>query len=171
MPFTKLLPSSIDLAQTFAFTGTVTGAGGGKVLQVVSSTFSTQTDSSSRSFADTGMSISITPSSTSSKILVFANHTGLLKESSDNAGEIQLGRTISGGSYSSIRVFDSNFARNNSTALNVVGGTATSCLDSPNTTSAVTYKTRFRCVIADASAVRVQQDNCVASMTAMEISA
>ena len=27
MPFTKLLPSSIDLAQTFAFTGTVTGAG------------------------------------------------------------------------------------------------------------------------------------------------
>ena len=28
MPFTKLLPSSIDLAQTFAFTGTVTGAGG-----------------------------------------------------------------------------------------------------------------------------------------------
>ena len=28
MPFTKLLPTSIDLAQTFAFTGTVTGAGG-----------------------------------------------------------------------------------------------------------------------------------------------
>jgi len=28
MPFTKLLPSSIDLAQTFAFTGTVSGAGG-----------------------------------------------------------------------------------------------------------------------------------------------
>ena len=27
MPFTKLLPTSIDLAQTFAFTGTVTGAG------------------------------------------------------------------------------------------------------------------------------------------------
>ena len=27
MPFTKLLPSSIDLAQNFTFTGTVTGAG------------------------------------------------------------------------------------------------------------------------------------------------
>ena len=27
MPFTKLLPSSIDLAQNFAFTGTVSGAG------------------------------------------------------------------------------------------------------------------------------------------------
>ena len=28
MPFTKLLPTSIDLAQNFAFTGTVSGAGG-----------------------------------------------------------------------------------------------------------------------------------------------
>ena len=28
MPFTKLLPTSIDLAQNFTFTGTVTGAGG-----------------------------------------------------------------------------------------------------------------------------------------------
>ena len=34
MPFTKLLPTSIDLAQNFTFTGTVTGAGGGKTLQV-----------------------------------------------------------------------------------------------------------------------------------------
>ena len=32
MPFTKLLPTSIDLAQNFTFTGTVAGAGGGKVL-------------------------------------------------------------------------------------------------------------------------------------------
>ena len=29
MPFTKLLPTSIDLAQNFTFTGTVAGAGGG----------------------------------------------------------------------------------------------------------------------------------------------
>ena len=179
MALTRLgLNQAINLASNV--TGTLaTGNGGtgatsfspGKVLQVVSSTFSTQTDSSSTSFADTGMSLSITPSSTSSKILVFANHTGLLKEASNNAGEIQLGRTISGGSYSSIRVFDSNFARNNSTALNVVGGTATSCLDSPNTTSAITYKTRFRCDVTAASAVRVQQNDCVASITAMEISA
>ena len=37
MPFTKLLPTSIDLAQNFTFTGTVAGAGGGKVLQVTQS--------------------------------------------------------------------------------------------------------------------------------------
>ena len=167
--------SSGTSGQFLKFTGSTTLASAadnaGKVLQVVSSTFSTQTDSSSTSFADTGMSLSITPSSTSSKILVFVNHTGLLKESSNNAGEIQLGRTISGGSYSAIRIFESNFARNGSTDINVVGGTATSCLDSPNTTSAITYKTRFRCVITAANAVRVQQDNCVASITAMEISA
>ena len=51
MPFTKLLPTSIDLAQTFAFTGTVTGAGGGKVLQV-------KTKYLANSVAQTGSNIS-----------------------------------------------------------------------------------------------------------------
>ena len=34
MAFTLLKPTGIDLSQTFAFTGSVTGAGGGKLLQV-----------------------------------------------------------------------------------------------------------------------------------------
>jgi len=170
MPFTTLdlskqsgtsLPSSIV---------TASGLSTGKILQVVSSTSSTETSTNSTSFSDTGLNVNITPSSTSSKILIIVNHTGLLKEASDNAGQIELGRTISGGSFSSIRTFESNFGRNNSTALNVVGGTGTSCLDSPNTTSAINYKTRFRCDITAANTVRVQQNSCVASITAMEIS-
>ena len=34
MAFTLLKPTGIDLSQTFAFTGSVSGAGGGKILQV-----------------------------------------------------------------------------------------------------------------------------------------
>lgn len=178
MALTRLgLNQAVNLATNV--TGTLaTGNGGtgatsfapGKILQVVSSTSSAETSTNSTSFADTGLNVDITPSSSSSKILIIVNHTGLLKNSSDNAGQIELGRTISGGSFSSIRTFESNFGRNNSTALNVVGGTGTSCLDSPNTTSAINYKTRFRCDITAADNIRVQQNSCVASITAMEIS-
>jgi len=166
------------MAQTFlnlaqGVTGTLPNANfsGGKLLQTVSSTLSSSVDTSSQSYADTGLSVAITPSATSSKILVFVSHTGLLKESSDNAGKIELGRTISGGSYSSIRFFDGDFGRTGNTDLSVVGGSSTSKLDSPNTTSAITYKTRFACSVTSASTIRVQQNNCVASITAMEISA
>ena len=68
MPFTKLLPSSIDLAQNFTFTGTVAGAGGGKLLQTVNTLASINTSMNSTSFADTGLSRTITCSATSSKV-------------------------------------------------------------------------------------------------------
>ena len=41
MPFTLLKPSGIDLAQNFAFTGSVSGAGGGKIGQIVETNYST----------------------------------------------------------------------------------------------------------------------------------
>ena len=65
MPFTKLLPSSIDLAQNFTFTGTVAGAGGGKIGQVLSTVFSTETSTSSSSWTTTGHSVTMTPAATS----------------------------------------------------------------------------------------------------------
>ena len=49
---------------------------GGKVLQVVTATIQTQQESTSASFVDiTGLSVSITPSSTSSKIFVMCTTT------------------------------------------------------------------------------------------------
>ena len=49
-------------------------SGTGNVLQVVQGTFATQTSSTSSTHADTGLSLSITPSATSSKILVMMLH-------------------------------------------------------------------------------------------------
>ena len=180
MALTRLgLNQSINLATNI--TGTLaTGNGGtgatsfapGKILQVVSSTLSSETTTNSTSMSDTGLTVSITPSATGSNVLVIVNHTGLLKESSDNAGEIELGATIGSGSYATIRKIDSNFClASGNTNLSVVGGTGTSCLHSPSTTSAVVYKTRFRCDVTAANNIRVQQNNCVASITAMEIGA
>jgi hypothetical protein len=49
-----------------------TAAGGGKVLQVVQDTSVDSTNTTSTSYVDSDLSISITPSSTSSKVLVIA---------------------------------------------------------------------------------------------------
>ena len=48
-------------------------AGGGKVLQVVQDTDTSNFTTTSATFVDTGLSVTITPSSASSKILIMAN--------------------------------------------------------------------------------------------------
>ena len=74
MAFTLLKPDGIDLSQTFAFTGSVTGVSGGKVLQVVTATVENSTESTtSTSFVASSLQLNITPSATSSKILVMMN--------------------------------------------------------------------------------------------------
>ena len=67
MPFTKLLPTSIDLAQNFTFTGTVAGAGGGKVLQIQRKVLPTTVYVTGTTPTDI-MNQTITPSATSSYI-------------------------------------------------------------------------------------------------------
>ena len=190
MALTRLgLNQSINLATnttgnlnlTSQVTGTLpTGNGGtgatsfapGKILQVVNGTLSSSVDTSSTSYADTGLDVAITPSATSSKILVLVSHTGMIKESSNNAGKIELYRVISGGSSSSLGMFENDFGRTADTSLNIVGGSSTGYLDtSHNTTSAITYKTRFACSVTAAATIRLQQNNCIGTITAMEISA
>jgi hypothetical protein len=136
----------------------------GKVLQVVTATYATETDTSSTSYADTGLSASITPSSVSSKILVLVNQTGLTKSTSDNGGKIQLLRNST-----SLIMFENDFGRTASTALNIVGGTGTNYLDSPATTSATTYKTQFACSVVASAVIRIGQNNSVQTITLMEI--
>lgn len=123
------------------FPGPGGGGGGGKVLQVVpvvkSSTFTT----ASTSYADiTGLSGSITPTSTSNKILVLYSVTG--GATATYGAHVQLVR----GS-TAIAVGDSDGAsRTEGTGMlrveqgGAMGCVAGSYLDSPSTTSATTYK-------------------------------
>ena len=55
-------------------TGTLLRAEGGKVLQVVSGTTSTSASSSTSTFVDTGLTATITPASSTSKIMVIVSH-------------------------------------------------------------------------------------------------
>ena len=71
MPFTLLKPTGIDLSQTFAFTGSVSGAGGGKVNQIITMSSSSSTVTTASSYSDTNLTASITPTATNSKILIY----------------------------------------------------------------------------------------------------
>ena len=109
---------------------------GGKVLQVVTATIQTQQESTSASFVDiTGLSVSITPSSTSSKIFVMCTTTG--GGSDINAGSRY---TLVRNSTNLATIdFAQTYGSNN-----ISGVIALSILDSPSTTSSTLYKLRMR---------------------------
>ena len=163
MPFTKLLPTSIDLAQTFAFTGTVTGAGGGKVLQVLNTTRDQSSSTSSTSFVDinSGFKVDITPSSTSSKILIWCHIAGITTNSnSASACSIQVLRDSTSVAYNENIKYGSQFPESFSTTI--------THLDSPNTTSQITYKPQFRNRESANVSINIS-NNDISEMVVMEI--
>ena len=124
MPFTLLKPDGIDLSQTFAFTGSVTGAGGGKIGQVQSTTLATEQSSTSDSFIDTNLTVNITPSSSSNKVLVMVAH-GMGYTASGTESRFKLLRDST-----NIDEYIVNLGLSGSG-----GGSAINYLDTPNTTS------------------------------------
>ena len=140
--------------------------GVGKVLQVINAESSTETSSSSTTYADSTLSAAITPSATTSKVLVIVSQVGLLKNSSDNGGKLRLLRGTT-----ALKEFENDFGRDGGTGLNIVGGTGICLLDSPETTSATTYKTQVACSVSSNASVAVQHNSAVSTITLMEIGA
>jgi hypothetical protein len=144
-----------------------TPASGGKVLQVVSATYSTQVINSTTSYADTGLTATITPSATSSKILCLVTQSGVFKTLGNyNFCYVQL---LRGGS--SIIEFERLGGYTETNATNGIGAASTAYLDSPATTSATTYKTQFKSEEAGGASVRVQANAGVSTITLLEIGA
>ena len=140
--------------------------GGGKVLQAVTGTSSTASQGTETSFTDTGLNVTITPSATSSKILVMAHTTGLIDTGSSFV-YFTIERQISGGSDTNIG--DSSIGlthlRGDPTQITSVMCHA---LDSPSTTSAVTYEFQRR-VSANSGAAMYQ--GVKSNITVLEIGA
>lgn len=137
-----------------------------KVLQVVSAQNNTATSSSSSTYADTGLSVSITPLYSTSKILVFVNITGILKQTGDTALGLKLVRNST-----DLIVFEAIAGYTASILTNAVGGASTSYLDSPATTSATTYKVQLAS-LANVASVFVNQNYSgtgYSTITVMEI--
>jgi hypothetical protein len=139
-----------------------------RILQVVSATTSTAVSNSTVTFADTGLTATITPTSTSSKVLVLVSQAGLEK-SSGNAGNRLIIKLLRGAT--DIITFAADVCFTNSATQLAIPSASTMYLDSPATTSATTYKTQFKNA-ENAAAVTVQFNNTNEStITLMEISA
>jgi hypothetical protein len=139
-------------------------AGGGKVLQVVMGSTSTAATSSSSTFADTGLSATITPSSASSKVLVLVTQTGVAKDNTDTATNLNIVR----GATQIMIAYLAGYT--NTTTRATPGAQGLNYLDSPATTSATTYKTQFGSYGNSATAT-VQWNSSVSTIILLEIGA
>ena len=115
-------------------------AGGGKVLQVLSATDSTQRSTTSSTFvtASNTLSVDITPSSTSSKILVLINCSVYGNNNSNHYLTIFRDSTNLGNSIGGMaRLYFTSVSE-----ISIAGGI--SYLDSPSSTSTLTYQLYIR---------------------------
>lgn len=171
------LPGSVGTSGQLLSTdgaGVLSFVNGGKILQVVRATDSTSRSTTSTSYADvTGMSITITPLATTSTILVIATGPVNAFWTSDGASE-----------YGYLQITDSsNAALSGAEAMEIglgnISGVNTRQIftsytiigrSAPNTTSAVTYKLRFRSESAGTT-FRLRNDATTGQMYAFEVAA
>lgn len=110
-----------------------------RIVQIVQGTFATFTSTTSASFGDSGLSVSITPQLSANKVLILAS--GVLFSGTQTvvgAATLVRGATNLAGAGNNFASID--------TATG--GGTTVPCamvyLDSPSTTSATTYKVQIQ---------------------------
>jgi hypothetical protein len=145
-----------------------TAAGGGKVLQVVMGSTSTTMTTSSSTFADTNLTASITPSATSSKVLVLVSQNGCLKYQGTAANG--MGLKLLRGSTDIAKMADGGMVIQSSTVNNGDYSFSVCYLDSPSTTSSTTYKTQANAT-GNAVQMILQNGNCLSTMMLLEIGA
>ena len=161
--------------------GAPTGGGGG-IVQVVHSSATTETTQSSPSaggtqttLTDTGLSATITPKFSTSKVLVLVHQTYQIDNGNNNV-QFQINMLLRDGSnnvlhgglgYNALR-WKNGYAASDIYSLNF--------LHSPNTTNAFTYKMtmNYYYMSSGSGSLRAQRDdqaNTRSEMTLMEVSA
>ena len=171
MAITQLNNRSINRSDTAAsgqlWTATSATASdfqaGAKVLQVINAVVNTETINNTDTFADTGLTASITPASTSNKVLVIANVAGVGKA---NATYVHL--KLLRDSTDLVADFETRGGYTASTATNKIGGCSVTYLDSPSSTSSLAYKTQLKSG-ADIAYAQTGDSNGKSSITLMEI--
>jgi hypothetical protein len=144
--------------------------GGGKVLQAVFASTSTAVTVASTTPTDSGLTATITPTLSTSKVLVIYNQSLYVERATVGvAGAVRLLRGSSLiqdlGEILSIQNTGSTFI----VTKNAQGATY---LDSPATTSATTYKTQINVnTTASSGSSTAQQNSSLSSITLLEIGA
>ena len=138
----------------------------GSVIQVKYVDYNTETSMSQGSWVDLGLSLTITPSSTSSKILVHYYPQFRMQASSNDTG---IGFRVLRGSTAldqDAQTYQQYTYAGSGANSEWRGSVPFMYLDSPSTTSATTYKVQGN---AYSGSVRCQSDNNRSRMVLMEI--
>jgi len=174
--FSLQAPSSSSNNRVFALPdvadGTIaTTATSGKILQVVTATSTTQTSNTTETFADTGLTATISISA-NSKVLILASHQMDVKRSS---------QTDARGAVKLLRGSTDIFAPGSTKSFGIEGASGNlvlvmlmtmSFLDTGASTGSNTYKTQFRVTSAGSSSqIRVCDDSSPSTMTLLEVAA
>ena len=130
----------------------------GSVLQVVFAVHDTYSTSTSNSYVSTGITATITPTSTSSKILVVTKVTANGSPSTDVVTRIYKNSTAITGDAST------KYNSSNGEPSDMVN----TFLDSPNTTSATTY-TLYAQSSVNGQQIKMNSGNTDGTITLMEI--
>ncbi|CAB4163052.1 hypothetical protein UFOVP797_8 [uncultured Caudovirales phage] len=140
-------------------------AGGGKVLQVVMGTSTTQATTTSTTLQNTGITVDITPSSASSKVLILGSmNYGKLNTNTGDYVSIALLRGAS-------QIFIQDSLAFTNTALYLYGAFSAAYLDSPSTTSATTYKFQFKSGVSGGTSKVINNTGDYGTIIALEIGA
>ena len=131
----------------------------GTVLQVVEGSVTALSSSTTTTYSDTGLSASITPKSSSSKVLVVVSQN-MYSQGSTTGLNLRLVRDST--------ILNTIVDLCYGTASGVLFHGGMTYLDSPNTTSSTTYKTQFNRNTGSSTAF-VQPNSNRSSITLMEI--
>jgi len=143
-------------------------AGGGKILQVITATDETERSTSSTSFvtASNTLSVNITPSATSSKIYIISTFSGGNATNPSNSAYYTIFRDST-----NLGNATNGMARARADISGTMGiiPISVSVLDSPNTTSSITYQIYLK---TDSGNARICNGGSIkGSITAFEVSA
>ena len=127
---TLTVPSGVTL------TNNGTASGFGKVLQVVQGTYATQTSTSGTTYVTSNLSASITPSSASNKILFMATINSFYVTGNPVGAQLALYRDGLSIVAPIAGIYSGYGSTSQTTGLNY--------LDSPSSTSSLTYEIYFR---------------------------
>ena len=142
-----------------AVTALPTGLGG-KVLQVVSASAANDLVTTSTSFVDIHLSLNITPSATSSKIFVVYTGNNETNGTGGNRLSVQMLRD-------STQIADATGVGSLGSENGIVTSASLSVLDSPSTTSQITYKMQGKS--DDGTVMVFNVNNDLGTITAYEI--
>jgi len=153
--------TAADLTDTFAAKAALSSS----IIQVVQGLTSTAVTNNTNVEADTGLTATITPTKATSRILIVATQNGCSKNAGNAASALFLYL------YRNTVLQASAQAGWTNTSSDLgIGTMSFAIIDSPATTSALTYKTKFKNVV-NAAGVGVQGSSVTSSIILVELAA